>query len=62
MSDTQTLQSNTSETFAIKREIESQLLHIDIKIKKEVLISAVVGLLSEKRQLQELLNVYNNEN
>ncbi|WP_395049435.1 hypothetical protein [Flavobacterium sp.] len=58
----QTLQPNTSETFAIKKEIESQLLNLDIKIKKEVLISDVVGLLSEKRQLQELLNQYNNEN
>lgn len=53
---------NDSEKFAIKKEIESQLLNLDIKLKKEVLISDYVTLLSEKRQLQELLNVYNNEN
>lgn len=56
------VQPNNSESFAIKKEIESQLLNLDIKLKKEVLISDYVTLLSEKRQLQELLNQYNNEN
>ena len=56
------VQENNSESFAIKKEIESQILNIDIKLKKEVLISDYVTLLSEKRQLQELLNQYNNEN
>lgn len=54
-------QTNTSEIFAIKKEIESQILNLDIKLKKEVLISDYVKLLSEKRQLQELLNQYNND-
>lgn len=56
------VQPNNSESFAIKKEIESQILNLDIKLKKEVLISDYVTLLSEKRQLQELLNQYNNEN
>jgi hypothetical protein len=54
--------SNTAESFAIKKEIESQILNLDNKLAKEVLISNYVTLLSEKRQLQELLNHYNNEN
>jgi len=53
-------QINT-ERFAVKREIESQIIQLDIKIKTEVKISEYVRLLSEKRQLQELLNLYNNE-
>jgi len=46
---------------AVRREIQSQLIKINIELKKEVHISEYVALLSEKRQLQELLNVYNNE-
>jgi hypothetical protein len=57
----QTLQPNTSESFAIKKEIESQILNIEIKLKKEVLVSLYVQLLSEKLQLQQLLKQYNNE-
>lgn len=51
---------NTTETFAIKKEIESQILNLDIKIIKEVLISDLVELLSKKRQLQELYKQYSN--
>jgi hypothetical protein len=51
-----------TERFAVKREIESQIIQLNIKIKDEVKISDYVKLLSEKRQLQELLNQYNNEN
>lgn len=57
----ETTSPKAAETFAIKKEIESQILNLDIKIKKEVLISDLVGLLSEKRQLQELYNQYKNE-
>jgi hypothetical protein len=57
----ETLQPNTSESFAIKKEIESQILNIEIKLKKEVLVSLYVQLLSEKLQLQQLLKQYNNE-
>jgi hypothetical protein len=46
---------------AVRREIQTQLIKINIELKKEVNISEYVALLSEKRQLQELLNVYNNE-
>jgi len=38
------------------------MIELDIKLKKEILISDYVKLLSEKRQLQELLNQYNNDN
>jgi len=55
------LPEKTDETFAIKTEIKSQIMNLDIKLKKEVLISDYVKLLSEKRQLQELLNHYENE-
>ena len=58
----QELPEKTAKTFAIKTEIKSQLLNLYIKLKKETLISDYVKLLSEKRQLQELLNQYNNEN
>lgn len=58
----QTLESpNISESFAIKKEIESQILNLDIKLKKETLVSLYVQLLSEKLQLQQLLKQYNNE-
>lgn len=50
-----------TERFAVIREIESQMIQLNIKIKDEVKISDYVKLLSEKRQLQELLNQYNNE-
>ncbi|WP_291122730.1 hypothetical protein [Flavobacterium sp. UBA6046] len=48
--------------FAVRREIYCQMIELDIKLKKEILISDYVKLLSEKRQLQELLNQYNNDN
>lgn len=53
---------HNAETFAIKKEIESRIIMLDIKLKKEVLVSNYVTLLVEKRQLQEPLNQYNNEN
>lgn len=53
---------NTSENFAIKKEIESQILNLENKLKKEVLVSVYVQLLSEKLQLQQLLKEYSNEN
>lgn len=56
------VQPNNSESFAIKKEIESQILNLDIKLKKEVLVSLYVQLLSEKLQLQQLLKQYSNEN
>jgi hypothetical protein len=57
----QTLQPNTSESFAIKKEIESQILHIGIQLKKETLVSLYVHLLSKKLQLQQLLKQYSDE-
>lgn len=48
----------TTENAAIVREIQSQITHVDIKLKAEVLVSQYVKLLLEKRQLQELLNQY----
>lgn len=43
--------------FAIIREIESQIIQIDIKLRKEEngSVTEYVKLLNEKRQLQELL-------
>ncbi len=41
---------------AIIFEIEAQILQINIKLPKIVDVSEYVKLLSEKRQLQELLN------
>ncbi len=42
-------------------EIQSQLIQIDIKLKKEELVSEFMELLIKKRQLQELLNQIQNE-
>lgn len=42
---------------AIIREIEAQLIQLDKLLHAEVLISVYVKLLSEKRQLQELLKI-----
>jgi hypothetical protein len=47
---------------AVRLEIESQIIKLDIDLKKEKSISFYVSLLSKKRQLQELLNQCNNEN
>lgn len=45
------------ENFAIIREIESQIIQLDIKLDNEKTnVTRYVELLSEKRQLQELLN------
>lgn len=44
--------------FAIRKEIEAQLIQLEIKIKKADQVTYLVGLLSQKRQLQELLNQY----
>ena len=43
---------------AIIKEIECQIKDLDLKLENEVLMSAYVKLLSEKRQLQELLMQY----
>ena len=42
-------------------EIEHQLEELDTKLNVEVKISDYVQLLSQKRQLQSLLNYVNNE-
>ena len=45
------------ENFAIIREIESQLIQLDIKLDNEKQnVTRYVELQSQKRQLQELLN------
>jgi hypothetical protein len=46
---------------AVMLEIQSQLIQIDIKLKKEELVSEFMELLIKKRQLQELLNQIQNE-
>lgn len=51
-----------NEKLAVRREIESQIIQIDIKLKAEVLVSKYVALLSEKLQLQQLLKNYQDEN
>jgi hypothetical protein len=48
--------------FAITKEIEAQIIQVNIKLKKEEngSVSEYVKLLVEKRGLQELLNQYQN--
>ena len=51
------------ENFAIIREIESQIIQLDIKLDNEKTnVTRYVELLSQKRQLQELLNQERNGN
>ena len=54
--------SEIQEKIAVRREIESQLIQVGIKLKAETLVSKYVHLLSEKLQLQQLLKQYVDEN
>lgn len=47
------------ENFAIIKEIEAQLIQLEIKLENEKqCVSKYVKLLAEKRQYQELLNTF----
>jgi hypothetical protein len=46
---------------SVIREIEAQLIQLDIKLKDAILVSEYVELLVKKREYQELLNQINNE-